>query len=97
MAHRTLWARRTHACLGCVLSQNVSWFVLRSLLAAPVVKQFNFNTLTIPELKKFTIPFQFCMGGMSMLHGFALWFDCRFPGSQVRGPPRRHMHTHSCA
>eukprot|EP00308_Calcidiscus_leptoporus_P017094 CAMPEP_0119356582 /NCGR_PEP_ID=MMETSP1334-20130426/5153_1 /TAXON_ID=127549 /ORGANISM="Calcidiscus leptoporus, Strain RCC1130" /LENGTH=403 /DNA_ID=CAMNT_0007370655 /DNA_START=69 /DNA_END=1280 /DNA_ORIENTATION=+ len=53
-----------------------------SLLAVPACKDFDFNTLSIPDLKVFEMPFQFTMGGLSMCHGFALWFDCRFPGSQ---------------
>jgi len=56
------------------------------LLSAPVAREFDFNTMTIPELQKFDMPFQFVVGALSMMHGFALWFDCRFPGS----------HRHIC-
>jgi len=53
----------------------------QSLISTPVPKHFDFNTMTMEELTTFTIPFEFTCGWLSMLHGFAIWFDCRFPGS----------------
>jgi len=52
-----------------------------SLLAAPAALEFDFTTMTLGQLQKFELPFSFVVTGMAQLHGFALWFDCRFPGS----------------
>lgn len=54
---------------------------LPSLLAAPASINFDFNTLTLGELQTFELPFHFTAGSISQLHGLAVWFDCRFPGS----------------
>lgn len=52
------------------------------LLSAPASLDFDFNTMSVEQLQKFEVPFSFVISGMAQLHGFALWFDCRFPGSQ---------------
>merc|ERR1740130_90267 len=56
--------------------------VPQSLLSVPITKEFDFNTLKTEELTTFDIPFEFNVGAICQLHGLALWFDCRFPGSQ---------------
>uniref|UniRef100_A0A7S3RFB1 type I protein arginine methyltransferase n=1 Tax=Strombidinopsis acuminata TaxID=141414 RepID=A0A7S3RFB1_9SPIT len=57
-----------------------------SLLSPPTSLHFDFNTMSLAQLQKFEMPFSFVAAGMAQLHGFALWFDCRFPGTQ------RHIH-----
>ena len=41
-----------------------------------------YRRMSLSELTKFEIPFSLVVSGMAQMHGFALWFDCRFPGSQ---------------
>jgi len=52
-----------------------------TLLANSVRKDFDFNTMTLPAIQDFTIDVEYTIGAISQLHGVALWFDCRFPGS----------------
>ena len=52
-----------------------------TLLSLPITKDFDFNTMTTEELVNFDIPFEFGIHAVCPLHGIALWFDCRFPGS----------------
>jgi len=66
-----LWAgRRASACL-CVCNP-----------ATPRDRYgFDFTTMTLPELQRFTMPMRFELGGVVQVHGIALWFDCDFIGS----------------
>ena len=53
-----------------------------TLLSLPVAKNFDFNTITADELVRFDLPLAFTTSNVCQLHGVAVWFDCRFPGSQ---------------
>jgi len=64
-------------------SQPVVGPVAPHTLCAPAVSHtFDFNTVSLEALQRFEIPLQFDMGGITQVHGVALWFDCTFPGSQ---------------
>jgi len=52
-----------------------------TLIADSVRKNFDFNTMTLPEIQTFSMDVEYTLAAITQLHGVALWFDCRFPGS----------------
>ena len=53
-----------------------------TLIADSVRHDFDFNTMTLKEIQTFTMEVEYRMTAITQLHGIALWFDSRFPGSQ---------------
>ena len=53
-----------------------------TLLADSCRKDFDFNTMSLIDIQKYTMKVSYRMAAIGQLHGVALWFDCRFPGSQ---------------
>jgi len=53
----------------------------QSLTAAANSMLFDFNTMALAELQRFVLPIEFTTSAVAPVHGIALWFDCRFPGS----------------
>lgn len=52
-----------------------------TLLADSCRKDFDFNSMTLGAIQNFTMQVEYRMAAISQVHGIALWFDCRFPGS----------------
>jgi len=53
-----------------------------TLLSDSCRKSFDFNTMSLEAIQRYTIKVSYRMAAVTQLHGVALWFDCRFPGSQ---------------
>ena len=64
-------------------SQPVVGPVAPHTICCPAVsKAFDFTSMSMEAIQRFEIPLSFTLGGITQIHGIALWFDCNFPGSQ---------------
>ena len=80
----------------------VGYFSFESCLAQEPSQQFfDFSTITISELRNFTIPLNFPITKTAVCHGIGCWFDAHFIGSDnvttlSTGPNHPGTHWYQC-
>lgn len=52
-----------------------------TICSAAVEKLFDFDSIPLEGVQRFEMPLHFTMSSVTQIHGIALWFDCKFPGS----------------
>ncbi|KAJ1974230.1 hypothetical protein H4R35_003714 [Dimargaris xerosporica] len=74
----------------------VGYFDPKSLIARPTADGYNvdFTSITVDDLKRFTIPFYWMCEYTGIMHGIAGWFDLKFcPPSALHGTVNTSMST----
>mmetsp|Transcript_5954 Transcript_5954/g.18726 ORF Transcript_5954/g.18726 Transcript_5954/m.18726 type:complete len:379 (-) Transcript_5954:312-1448(-) len=80
----------------------VGYFSLDSCLAAvPCEKHFDFSTLSVADLRSFSIRLEFEITKTALCHGLGCWFDAHFLGSDnvvtlSTGPAAPGTHWYQC-
>lgn len=80
----------------------VGYFSIENTLAeAPCVKRFDFESLTVKQLRAFEIHLDFIATKTAIVHGLGCWFDANFLGATERltlstGPNSPGTHWYQC-